>query len=127
RGRVQVRVRVVQLDAAALSELAQAGMQIEITNESLRVARGWIDAAAISALAALENVQHVGPPDYGFTRIGSVDGEHDHILRCDQVRATYGVDGTEVRVGVISDGIDHISSSQAKGDAPLATVPRDPR
>src|SRR5262249_47264585 len=52
--------------------------------------------------------------------------ESDQILRCDEVRNTLGIDGTNVRVGVISTGIDHIASSQATGDAPQVTVPNDP-
>jgi hypothetical protein len=125
--RLQVRLRVQRLDEEARTEIERAGLEIEIANERLNALRGWVPAGSVWRLASLDNVQRITPPDYAFTRAGSVDGEHDHILRCDEVRSTFGVTGSGVRIGVISDGIDHIAASQATGDAPTVTVPGDPR
>jgi len=127
RGRVQVRVRLRRLDAQARDELERAGLDIQISNLDLRVVRGWVPATSVWQLASLDNVERITAPDYAFTRAGSIDGQNDRILRCDEVRSTFGVDGTGIRLGVISDGIDHIASSHATGNAPVVTVPADPR
>lgn len=126
-GRVQVRIRLERLDAAALIELRNAGLEVEIANERLKVVRGWAPPGAVWGLASMRNVQRITPPDYVFTRTGTVEGEHDHILGCDEVRATFGVTARGVRVGVISDGVDHVAASQATGNAPVVTIPSDPR
>jgi subtilisin family serine protease len=127
QNRLQVRLRVQHLDEEARTEIERAGLEIEIANERLNTVRGWVPAGSVWRLASLNNVQRITPPDYAFTRAGSVEGEHDRVLRCDEVRSTFGVTGSGVRIGVISDGIDHIAASQATGNAPAVTVPVSPR
>jgi hypothetical protein len=58
----------------------------------------------------------VSLPDYGFTQAGGTTTQGDNILRANLVRSAYGKDGTGVRVGVISDGVSGIGSSQGSGD-----------
>lgn len=127
RGRVQVRVAVRRIDASALAELAHAGLHVEIANARAGAVRGWVAADQLLALAALGNVRRVTPPDYARPHAGSVEGAHDAKLGCEELRSRFGVDGRDIRVGVISDGIDHIADSQASGDAPAVVVPDDPR
>jgi Subtilase family len=50
---------------------------------------------------------------------GSVVSEGDHILRADLARATFGVTGRTVRVGVISGGISGLDRAKATADLPL--------
>jgi hypothetical protein len=121
--RLQVRLRVRRLDEKARIEMEHAGLAIEIANQDINALRGWVRADSVWQLASLDNVERITPPDYAFTRAGSVEGEDDQILRCNEVRSTFGVTGAGVRIGVISDGIDHIGSSQATGNAPAVEVP----
>lgn len=125
-GKLQVRVDVKRLDPPALAELVAAGLEVERSSAELGAVRGWVAADRVLDVAALANVRHVRRPDYAFTRIGSVQGEHAARIGCDDIRRRFGVDGSGVRVGVISDGIDNIASSQASGDAPVVSVPDSP-
>ncbi|MGH9141629.1 MAG: S8 family serine peptidase, partial [Vicinamibacterales bacterium] len=53
---------------------------------------------------------------------GSRTSEGDATHRADSARATYGVTGSGVKIGVLSDGVAHLSSSQASGDLGAVTV-----
>ena len=44
--------------------------------------------------------------------------EGDPVLNSDDVRKMFGIDGTGVKVGVISDGVDSLVASTATGDLP---------
>jgi hypothetical protein len=126
-GRIQVRVQLRRLDDDVLARLASAGMQVEIHNARLSAARGWIDPGRLPDLAAIDDVLRITPPDYRQTNAGAVEGEHDVALGCQQTRTNLGIDGSGVRLGVISDGINSIASSQSSGDAPVVIVPDEPR
>lgn len=52
---------------------------------------------------------------------GSVASEGDSILRADLARATFGVTGAGIRVGIISTGIQGLDVAKASGDLPAAT------
>jgi hypothetical protein len=71
-------------------------------------------------VAQLGFVQRIVPPGYAVNWVGAVTTEGDAVLNADQVRAL-GFDGTGVRVGVISDGVDNMATAQGSGDLP-ATV-----
>ena len=49
---------------------------------------------------------------------GSVDSEGDTTHRAITARNTYGVDGTGISIGVMSDSDDYLENSQASGDLP---------
>src|SRR5438132_1123764 len=69
------------------------------------VIEAWIPAAQVAAVARLANVTQVGTVDYA---VPSVMSAGDSILMADKVRSAfgaYGIDGTGVKVGVISDGV----------------------
>lgn len=121
-GRLHVRVQATSWSSDVRVALERAGMDIEIVNEKLGVARGWIPAERIYEVARLAEVSRVTPPDYALPRVGSVTGEHVAALRCDAVRRELAVDGRRARVGVISDGIGGLLEAQATGDAPPVEV-----
>lgn len=79
----------------------------------------WVDIDQISTVAALNEVSSMteilAPEVYGS---GSVTSQGDSVLRAAQMRNTYGVNGSGVKIGVISDGVDHLSSAVASGDLP---------
>lgn len=52
---------------------------------------------------------------------GTVNAESDRTHRADSARTIYGVDGTGVKIGVISNGVATLAARQASGDLP-ATV-----
>lgn len=60
--------------------------------------------------------------DRQFPNAGSVTTEGDKTHRADAARATFGVDGTGVKIGVLSDSVDFLSASQANGNLGSVTV-----
>src|SRR5439155_14204668 len=76
----------------------------------------------LRALSEDPSVRFVRLPDYGFKQAGSTTPQGDSILRASLARSSFGVDGTGVRVGVISDGVGGIGNSQASGDLGLVNT-----
>jgi hypothetical protein len=63
--------------------------------------------------AATNSIQPTGPPNTGQ---GSRSSEGDKTHRAFAARGTFRVDGTGVKIGVLSDGACSIAASQATGD-----------
>ena len=122
-GNVQVYIYMESTDEEALAELQELGARIEIVHAG--IVQAWVPPAALEAFAALDIVRDISPPDYGVTRTGSVTTEGDTIHRSNLVRELSSLTGAGVRVGVISNGVDSITSARATGDLP-ATVDVNP-
>jgi len=87
-------------------------------DESNNIASIWIEKGKLEKLASREEVksiQIVTPP---IVYSGSVTTEGDSLLQADVFRNSAGVDGTGIKIGVISNGVDHIADSIASGDLP---------
>ena len=70
-------------------------------------------------------VQYVGAPRYsmvrnlpGTTRVGSATSSGDMAMRAAELRANLGIDGSGVRIGMISDGLVNLQASVDSGDLP---------
>jgi hypothetical protein len=111
-GAVQVYVRMQPGFPPMESVLSAAGLNIEVVNTKFGIVQGWIEPTALEALSQLSSVSRVTVPDYAFTRTGSINTEGDDALRASNLRAAATVDGADIRVGVISDGVDSIADVQ---------------
>ncbi|GEM_PF-1335152 len=80
---------------------------------------GWADKENILEIAKLPAVSSIDELTTPVRNIGSVMTEGDKIIGTDVVREKFGANGTGIKVGVISDGVDHLNESQATGDLPL--------
>jgi hypothetical protein len=70
----------------------------------------------LSAALQDEPVANVG------TGVGSKSTEGDVTHRASSARGTFNVDGTGVKIGVLSDGVTSLAASQALGDLGPVTV-----
>ena len=113
---IHVEIRLAA--ATTLSDLVAAGLDIELALPDLGRVQGWIDPARLAELHALVGVGSVTTPNYALFAAGSVLSEGDEALGAAAARERFGVDGSGVRVAVISDGIVGIEQSQERGDAP---------
>ncbi len=105
---------------ASIQRLSEAGLRPELTAKQMNVVQGWLPAERLEQVAALPFVRRITPPDYAVTRcVGSVCTQGDAILNADDIRAL-GYDGTGVKVGVISNGVDNRASAIASGDLPAS-------
>ncbi len=113
---IHVEVRLAA--GTTLSDLVDAGLDVELALPDLGRVQGWIDPARLAELHALVGIGGVTTPNYALFATGSVLSEGDEALGAAAARERYGVDGSGVRVAVISDGILGLELSQERGDAP---------
>ena len=119
-GEVQVYIELSSVAQQNLEELRSFGVTIQIVGRpepnksksevltTIPTVQGLLPVTMINQVSALPFVRYIRLPDYGFTNTGSVTSQGDQILQAAQARAQFGVDGTGIRVGVISDGIGGI-------------------
>jgi subtilisin family serine protease len=109
-------VHVLQADLEAL------GMQGAVAVG--RVVSGQLPISAIKGMAALASLQFARPA-YAVTHVGLVTSQGDQAMRSDVARARFGVDGTGVTVGVLSDSFNCLGGAAAdvaSGDLSPVTV-----
>jgi hypothetical protein len=92
--------------------------QVTDRDEKNNLAVAWIKVKNLEALASLDAVRIIRTVMPPVKRTGSVNTQGDAVHRTSNVRSTYGENGTGVKVGIISDGVDSRASAQATGDLP---------
>ncbi|RYG34068.1 hypothetical protein EON81_16535, partial [bacterium] len=80
-----------------------------------------IPVRSLESAAMLPGVRYVTTPSPCFTNAGNIQSQGDKSMRSDELRATYGLTGSGVQIGTISDSDDSRETSQSTGDLP-ATV-----
>lgn len=155
RGRLLVYIRMSDLSAAKLQALRDAGGQIVNIADRYQTVTVLVDAANLTTIANIAAVQSVmeeltpesgrdasaanigtygrrtGPNVPAYTcPWGNNVSEGDTQLNAALARSTYGIDGTGVTVGILSDSYDqsasavtHASDDVASGDLPGAGNP----
>ena len=78
----------------------------------------WIEPGRVLEIAGVPAVNEVRPVTRPRVRTGSTTSTGDVLLRAAALRNATGLSGASVRVGVISDGVDHWTSARATGDLP---------
>ncbi|MCI0456793.1 MAG: S8 family serine peptidase [Gemmataceae bacterium] len=109
-GQIQTYIHLARWDAAAVAQVESLGIVVEASSAAMRAVQAWVSADRVDDVARLPAVRSVGLPDYAVHHTGSVNSAGDAIHRADEVRrqfAAQGIDGSGVRVGVLSDGADH--------------------
>ena len=136
-GEVQVYILMNALTDENLSQLRANGVTIEIKDAESHRVQARIPITQLQSVGALPFVNFIRLPTYAVRMTGSVDTEGDAILRADQARQRFSIDGTGVRVGVISDGLKGIFATNcttcvgvsggpiSTGDLPSATGTRN--
>jgi Subtilase family len=134
-GEVQVYIEFTLLDAQKLDELRTYGVTAQIVGKPspdktkgevltrVPTVQGLLPVTMINQVAALAFVRYIRLPDYGLKSTGSVDSQGDQILQAAQARSQFGVDGTGVRIGVISDGIGGIFATGCTSCGPTTAIP----
>jgi subtilisin family serine protease len=108
-----VRISAYGDDVSALkTQLVGEGMLDAKSHE--RSVTGRVPIAALGDIAAISGLRFVKPV-LATTRVGLTTTQGDHSMRSDIARAQFGVDGTGVRVGVLSDSFDCAPGAFASG------------
>ncbi|MGH9684407.1 MAG: S8 family serine peptidase [Candidatus Acidiferrales bacterium] len=134
-GEVQVYIELSAADSQNLDELRSYGVTVQIVGEpkpdkskgevltNVPTVQGLLPVTMINQVSALSFVRYVRLPDYGFTNTGSVESQGDAILQAEAARSQFGVDGTGIRVGVISGGIGGIFAAGCTTCGPTTQTP----
>jgi hypothetical protein len=116
-GRLVVDVRFSSYDAGRVQGLKAAGAQVVHRSPALRqvtVAVAPEDLAAVSDAPGVQYVEQELTPQVSATCDTTISAG-DSILKVNQLRAT-GVDGTGVKVGVLSDSYDKAAAATHAAD-----------
>ena len=125
-GEAQVYVLMSAMTDDNRNALAAAGATVEIVDAARRRVQARVPLSRLRAVAALPFVTFVRLPSYARVRTGSVTTEGDSILNADVARQQFSLDGTGVRIGVISDGLKGVFASgcttcSGAANGPIAT------
>ena len=94
------------LEALGMQDISQAG----------NVVSGRLPIESIDALEGVDALQFARP-SYAMVNTGSIDSQGDAAMRADDARALFGVDGTGITVGTLSDSFDRFSGRRAMSPA----------
>ena len=86
-----------------------------------RMVSARLPITAISELKRLSSLQ-LARPAYAVTHVGDVTSQGDAAMRADIVRTAFGIDGTGVMVGTLSDSYNCLGGAAAgvaSGDLPV--------
>ena len=81
-----------------------------------RAIRAQLPLVAVQPLAALSAVQSIRPADEPVTHKDTSEGDAAH--QANTARATHGVTGSGIGIGVIANGVATLAERQASGDLP---------
>jgi hypothetical protein len=109
---VQVYILLTEATPGNIARLATEGATVEITSVQERRVQARVPVRRLRRIAALPFVTFVRLPSYAVRHTGAVVTEGDAIHGAPDTRRVFGVDGSGVRVGVISDGIKGVFASK---------------
>jgi len=117
------------------ARLAAAGIEVESSSADGTTLRAHINIDQVDTLAADPDVvfiqgrqgaitsgQEAVPNLVGSTGQGSRSSEGDVTHLAFAARGAFHIDGTGVKIGVLSDGVRNLAASQARGDLGPVTV-----
>jgi len=119
QGRVQVYIKAEPATQSLLDQIVALGGKVD--GQGLGVIQAWVPVQALNLLASIPEVRYVSAPEYGQSNVGPPTTQGDAILGASTVRQQFGVDGTGVRVGIISTGLTGLGQSIASGNLPSST------
>lgn len=135
QNRILVHVRSTMgkyLDDMAKALKNDLGMNVLYTTPDQNMVTGYLPLDKIGALPQVANFSAAVPTLRPLTMSGSVTTQGDGAMQADIFRSSYGVDGTGVKVGILSDSVNRVDSnsdgtagiaeSQKTGDLPSAGV-----
>ncbi len=120
-GRVLVDIKA-NVTPGLLQRIKRLGGQVLSSLPRYRAIRARLPLANMEALAGAAEVKFVEPAAEAITNTGSVTSQGDITHSAAAARSTFGVTGSGVKVGVLSDSVDGLANSQASGDLGTVTV-----
>ncbi|MEW6301112.1 MAG: S8 family serine peptidase, partial [Thermodesulfobacteriota bacterium] len=101
--RPEIEVRFRTLTPEIVAQVQAIGMQVTKVHYQYARLYGVCDLELLGAIAAIPEVTTIHPNYKPYTSVGSVTSQGDASIRADLARANFGVNGSGVKVGVLSD------------------------
>ncbi len=120
-GRVLVDLRAA-VQPELLARIEAAGGTVVSRQARFQTIRAWLPLDQVDALAARPEVRSIRPADEATTNVGPITSEGDVTHQAAEARAELVVDGTGIKVGVMSDSVNYLANSQDQGELPAVTV-----
>lgn len=114
----QVHVYIQLAEGADTNIIKPYVSKIESRDKSARLVTAWVDVLQLKELASLEGVSGIDVVHKPKVFTGSKLSQGDADLNAINARTSFGVDGTGVKVGVVSDGVDNYFAAIASKDLP---------
>ena len=121
-GMVVVDIRAEVTDGL-LEAIGDAGGKVLSAFPAFGAVRARIPIRRVEALAALAEVRKISPKQEVALNIGGATSEGDAAHRALAARTASGLDGTGVKIGVLSDGVDTLAARQSSSDLPATCAP----
>ncbi len=105
----------IYLEPFANSSILDNYCEVTCRDDKNNVVVAWVTMESLEILASMSEVKNIWtviPPL--VRRIDRVT-ERDSILNSSSLRELYGVNGTGIKIGVISDGVDNLAAVQTSG------------
>ncbi len=141
-GYPQLDIRLTELTPEIVARAEAMGFQTNGAYPEYGRLTGTISPAHYDELASIPEITTIHPNYGARTNVGSVTSQADLSINAASARSTFGVDGTGIKVGVLSDtfhrniggtlsgsGCNQVltgSSSQSTGDLPTQVTMLDP-
>ncbi|HUI27772.1 MAG TPA: hypothetical protein VL403_16940, partial [Candidatus Kryptonia bacterium] len=104
-----------------LDKIVQLGGEVINSFAQYHAIRAWLPLSQMEELASLPDVTAIHSAAQRIHhKINTSEG--DVAQRANLARSTFGIDGSGVKVGVLSDSIDHLQAVQNSGDVGAVTV-----
>jgi hypothetical protein len=94
------------VDGAVLNAIRQAGGEIVNSFPADRAIRAYVPLERMESIAGNQRVISISPAAMPTTNAGPSDREGDIAHMADSAREMFHVDGTGIKVGILSDSID---------------------
>lgn len=115
QGMLEVEVRLTALDAGTMTRMRGLGIEVMRSFEEFAVVDALVDAELLDELARIPEVAVIRPQFGAITNAGSVDNQADVSINADDARVGYGIDGTGVSIGVLSDSFSNTIGGSLSG------------
>src|SRR5438105_8326340 len=104
-----------------LNQITALGGSVRFVSVRDQSIDATVPVAALETLAANSGVIHIAPAAQGRTNVGALTSQGYISHKANQVVAM-GLNGTGVKVGVLSDSVDALAALIATGDLPAGTT-----
>lgn len=83
----------------------------------------WVNLNQLQEIATFDEVLYIDPVLPPI--VGSIISDSDHLHNADAFREITGLAGEGIKIGVISDGVNHLKEAQSSGDLSKVNVLSD--